>query len=244
MARLTEHVPMTSSTQSPLHVAIIMDGNGRWARARGLPRSVGHKKGLEVIQQVIKTCKTLKIRYLTLYAFSAENWNRPSEEVDYLMGLLRYYLQHELKKLHEEGVCLSVIGERSHLAHDIVEKIEEAERLTCHNQGIYLNVALSYGSRQEIVHAAKVIAQRVQEGSLNLEAVTEELFSQYLYTHAIPELDLLIRTGAEKRLSNFLLWQSAYTELLFLDILWPDFTASDLIRAMDEFKIRERRYGA
>lgn len=243
MVWLTKHSAHASSHAS-LHVAIIMDGNGRWAKARGLPRHLGHKKGLEVIQQVVKACKNLKIQYLTLYAFSAENWNRSAEEVDYLMGLLRYYLQHELKKLHKEGVCLRVIGDRTNLATDIIDSIKEAEDTTRHNHGIYLNVALSYGSRQEILRAVHDIATCVKEKTLDLESITEEVFSQYLYTHDIPEPDLLIRTGAEKRLSNFLLWQLAYTELLFLDILWPDFTASDLIRAMDEFKMRERRYGA
>ena len=232
-----------ADASSPLHVAIIMDGNGRWAKARGLPRSVGHKKGLEVIHDVLNSCGQLGIGYLTLYAFSSENWNRPTEEVDYLMGLLRYYLQHELKKLHAANVCLRVIGDRTALATDIIDKITEAESLTQHNKGICLNVALSYGSRQEIIHATQKIASRVKAGSLQVEDITESLFTEYLYTDTIPEPDLLIRTGAEKRLSNFLLWQSAYTELLFLDILWPDFSATDLTHAMDEFKTRERRYG-
>lgn len=232
-----------NSSRLPNHIAVIMDGNGRWAKERGLPRSAGHKKGVEAINEIVKACKANHIPYLTLYAFSAENWNRSLEEVDYLMGLLRYYLGHELKKLHQEGVRLRVIGDRSKLAKDINDKIQEAEVMTEGNTGIYLIVALSYGARQEIIHATREIVKRVEKGELKSDALDESVIEEHLYTFGIPEPDLLIRTGAEKRLSNFLLWQMAYTELLFLDILWPDFTEADLIHAINEFKTRERRYG-
>lgn len=228
----------------PTHVAIIMDGNGRWARARGLPRVAGHRRGAESVRRAITAAAELGIRYLTLFGFSSENWKRPMAEVDDLMGLLRHYLRGEIAELHKNGVRLRVIGDRTKLAPDIVTLIDNAETMTRDNRGLTLIVALSYGSRAELASAARAIAQSVREGRLSVDAIDEALVERFLTTAGIPDPDLLIRTSGEKRLSNFLLWQSAYTELVFLDTLWPDFTKQDLEDAIREFQRRERRYGA
>jgi undecaprenyl diphosphate synthase len=228
----------------PTHVAIIMDGNGRWARARGLPRVAGHRRGAESVRRTITAAAELGIRYLTLFGFSSENWKRPIAEVDDLMGLLRHYLRGEIADLHKNGVRLRVIGDRAKLAPDIVTLIDNAEAMTRNNQGLTLIVALSYGSRAELASAARAIAQSVRDGRLSVDAIDEALVERFLTTAGIPDPDLLIRTSGEKRLSNFLLWQSAYTELVFLDTLWPDFTKQDLEDAIREFQRRERRYGA
>jgi undecaprenyl diphosphate synthase len=228
----------------PTHVAIIMDGNGRWARARGLPRVAGHRRGAESVRRAITTAAELGIRYLTLFGFSSENWKRPVTEVDDLMGLLRHYLRGEIAELHKNGVRLRVIGDRTKLAPDIVTLIDNAETMTRDNKGLTLIVALSYGSRAELTAASRAIAQSVREGRLSIDAIDEGLVERFLTTAGIPDPDLVIRTSGEKRLSNFLLWQSAYTELVFLDTLWPDFTKQDLEEAIREFQRRERRYGA
>ncbi len=225
------------------HIAVIMDGNGRWARKKTLPRTAGHKAGAESAREIIKSCVKHKIRYLTLYAFSSENWNRPEDEVKDLMGLLKFYLGKELDSLHKNGVCVKIIGDRARLSNDIREKIEKAELLTGNNSTLTLQVALSYGSRQEITHAVQAIAQKVEAGTLSSNAIDEDLFARHLYTSPLPDPDLLIRTGGEQRISNYLLWQCAYTEFYFTDTLWPDFRENDLVAAIDDFYTRERRFG-
>ena len=232
------------SPSSRWHVAIIMDGNGRWAAAKGLPRAMGHKEGIEAVRRTLKAARELPISHLTLYSFSSENWRRPPSEVNELMSLLRFYLRGELATLHKEGVRINVIGAREQLAPDIVNLIEQAESLTRDNKALTLTLALSYGGRQEIVAAARKLAASVARGDLQIEALDEEAFQACLYTHAMPDPDLVIRTSGEKRISNFLLWQSAYAEYVFLDVLWPDFARGHLEAALAEFKGRERRYGA
>ena len=230
--------------QPPAHVAIIMDGNGRWAQQRGLPRVAGHRRGAEAVRTAVEGARELKIRYLTLYAFSSENWKRPRAEVDDLMGLLRVYLRRELAELHRNDVRVRFIGDRVPLAADIVALLTEAERLTERNRALNLVIALNYGARDEIVQATRRIAADVAAGRLAPEAIDEATYSRYLQTAEIPDPDLLIRTSGEQRLSNFLLWQSAYTELVFTSTLWPDFSKQSLIDAVREFQQRDRRYGA
>lgn len=228
----------------PDHIAIIMDGNGRWARARGLPRTAGHRRGADAVRRTVRNAGELGVGYLTLYGFSSENWKRPPEEVDDLMKLLRIYLRGEIADLHRNNVRLRVIGNRRRLAPDIVSLIQHGEQQTAGNTGLTMVVALSYGSRDEITEAARALAARVAAGTLAVEALSETLMGAALTTVGIPDPDLIIRTGGEKRLSNFLLWQSAYSELLFLDVLWPDFGRPDLEQAIAEFHRRDRRYGA
>lgn len=233
----------TGAENLPRHIAIIMDGNGRWAKARGLPRTAGHKKGAETTQDIVKFCSELGVEYLTLYAFSSENWRRPVTEVSELMNLLSLYISRELKTLIEGGVRLKVIGERDKLPKAVLAKLEDAEKKTENNQGLVLQMALSYGSRQEIVRAAQMIAEDAKSGKLEPESLDEDGFNRYLYTHGAPDPDLLIRTGGEHRISNFLLWQAAYTELYFTGCMWPDFSRDDLLEAIKDFSGRERRYG-
>lgn len=221
-----------------------MDGNGRWARKRHLPRTVGHRKGMETVRRVIEACGELGIGYLTLFGFSSENWTRPEEEVGELMRLLRYYLSSEVADLHRQNIRLRVIGDRSRLSSEIVALIENAEALTEANTALKLTVALSYGSRQEITAAARAVAARVAAGELDAKDITPEHLSAALFTADLPDPDLLIRTSGEKRISNFLLWQAAYTEFVFIDTLWPDFGKDDLMEAVSEFHRRDRRYGA
>jgi undecaprenyl diphosphate synthase len=224
----------------PAHVAIIMDGNGRWAKARGLPRTAGHKRGADAVKRVVKCAGNLGISYLTLFGFSSENWSRPETEVRDLMGLLRFYLENELAELTEGGVRLAVIGDRTRFPADTVKLIEGAEARTAANTKMQLTIALSYGGRQEIVAAAKAIAA---EG-LSPDQITEEAFAARLFTAGTPDPDLLIRTSGEQRISNFLLWQLAYSELVFTDTLWPDFGQAELEAAIATYHSRERRYGA
>ncbi len=228
----------------PAHVAIIMDGNGRWAKARGLSRAAGHQRGAEAVRVAVESCGELGISYLTLYAFSSENWKRPPSEVDDLMTLLRHYLAQEINALHGNGVRLRFIGDRASLAGDIKSLIEEAETKTRANAGLTLTVAINYGSHNEILGACKRIAQAVSEGALGLDSITEDVFEGFLDTANTPPPDLLIRTSGEQRLSNFLLWQLAYSELVFVDTLWPDFTKRSLEEAVGEYHGRDRRYGA
>lgn len=239
MDGLTAHGPTV-----PQHVAIIMDGNGRWAAAKGLPRVAGHRQGAEAVRRVVQASAEFSIPYLTLFGFSSENWKRPIQEVDDLMGLLRRYLRSEISELHEAGVKLQVIGDRNRLSGDLVRLIADAETRTAGNGGLCLTVALSYGGRQEIVEAARTLARAVAEGRLAVEEIDEERFAGALQTKDLPPPDLLIRTSGEQRISNFLLWQLAYAELVFTDRLWPDFDKSDLAAAIAEFQRRERRYGA
>ncbi len=229
---------------APNHVAIIMDGNGRWAKARGLPRAAGHSRGAEALRHTVSAAIELGIPYLTVYAFSSENWGRPPAEVDGLMVLLRRYLRGEIAEFHRNGVCLRVIGERSRLPLDIVRLIEDAEASTAGNQQLTLVMALSYGGRQEIVAAARRLAEAAAAGRLDPRAIDDGRFAAELLTGGLPDPDLVIRTSGEQRISNFLLWQSAYSELVFLDKHWPDFVKEDLVGAVREFHKRDRRYGA
>ncbi|AWK85767.1 isoprenyl transferase [Azospirillum thermophilum] len=230
--------------EPPTHVAVIMDGNGRWAKARGLPRTAGHKKGVDAVRRTVEAARELGIGYLTIFSFSSENWRRPEEEVSDLMSLLRFYLRSEIAELHKAGVRLRVIGDRSRLSDDIIRLIDNAEQLTAGNRVMTLVVALSYGSRQEIAAAARRLAEEVAAGRLDPAAIDEAALSARLYTADIPDPDLIIRTSGEQRISNFLLWQAAYAELVFVDTLWPDFTKRDLEAAIEEFHRRERRFGA
>ena len=225
------------------HLAIIMDGNGRWAARRGLPRSMGHRKGAEVVKEITRAAGELGIKYLTLYAFSTENWNRSEDEVKTLMGLLRDYLQSDLKEVQENNVRIRFIGEREMLDADIVRKMAEIEADTLRNTGMTLCIALSYGSRQEIVNAVKKTAALVKEGDISLNDVDVKLFSDMLYTKDMPDPDLVIRTSGEQRISNYLLWQIAYAEFFFTDVLWPDFNKKLLEDIIKNFNMRERRYG-
>jgi undecaprenyl diphosphate synthase len=227
----------------PNHVAIIMDGNGRWAKKRKMPRIYGHKKGADALRDVMNGCRDIGIKYLTIYAFSAENWQRPQDEVSGLMELLHHFLQKEIAVLHKNNIKLLIIGDKTKLPENINSEVTKAEELTKNNTDFTFIVALSYGSRQEIVSATKQIAQMVKNDELQIEEITENLIHTKLYTGNLPEPDLLIRTGGEQRISNFLLWQSAYTEFYFSDILWPDFTAKHLQTAIDDYAKRERRFG-
>lgn len=228
----------------PRHVAIIMDGNGRWAQARGLPRIAGHRRGAEAVRRTVAGAREFGIPYLTLFGFSSENWKRPSSEIHDLMGLLRHYLLGEIAELHRNGIRLKVIGDIGRLAPDIVSLIDQAEALTHGNGAVTLTIALSYGGRAEIVAAVRAIAAQVARGGLAVDAVDEDCLARHLFTVDLPDPDLLIRTSGEQRISNFLLWQCAYSELVFTKTLWPDFAKSDLARAIDEYCGRERRYGA
>lgn len=237
--------PLTSSEGgiTPTHVAIIMDGNGRWAQARGKIRSAGHRAGAESVRRALEACLEQGIKYLTLFSFSSENWSRPKSEIADLMGLLRIYLKKEVTTLCEKGIRLRVIGDRSRLAPDIVEAIVDAEQKTEANTRLTLVLALSYGARDELVMAAKNLASKVADGTLNVDDIDTTAFNNELYTAGIPDPDLLIRTSGEQRISNFLLWQLAYTEFVFIEKHWPDFDAEDMAAAIKEFGRRERRFG-
>ncbi|MEQ8967191.1 MAG: isoprenyl transferase [Azospirillaceae bacterium] len=228
----------------PRHVAIIMDGNGRWARKRGMPRTLGHQRGIEAVKRTLEAAGELGIAYVTLFGFSSENWSRPEEEVGELMRLLRVFLRSEVAELHRRGVRLRMIGDRSRLDPDIVEMIGHAEVLTRENDALHLTVALSYGGRQEIAAAARHLAEDVAAGRLSPADIDEDAVAGRLFTTDLPDPDLIIRTSGEKRISNFLLWQAAYAEFMFVDTLWPDFSREDLEAAVGEFQRRERRYGA
>ena len=228
----------------PVHVAIIMDGNGRWAKAKGLPRAAGHAQGAEAVRRTVKAASQLGIRYLTLYGFSLENWKRPDKEIADLMGLLRLYLRKEIAELHREGVRIRFIGDRSLLEPDIVSLIEMSEQKTRANTKLDLVIELSYGSRQEITTAVRSLVRDVVAGELDAEAIDENSIESRLYTADIPDPDLIVRTSGEQRISNFLLWQSAYAEFVFTDVLWPDFSREKLEDSIEEFSRRERRYGA
>lgn len=230
-------------TNSCKHIAIIMDGNGRWAKKRGMPRTFGHKKGAENVINITRAMKESGVKYLTLYAFSTENWQRSKDEVDALMDLLREYLDKEFKEIMDNNVRLLFIGEREMLSKDIIEKIEYLEKESANNKELTLCVALSYGSRLEIVHAVKRIAEEVKTGKIDIKDIDDKMISSYLYTRDIPDPDILIRTSGEQRVSNYLLWQLAYTEFFFTDTLWPDFNKDELLDIIKKFNNRERRYG-
>jgi undecaprenyl diphosphate synthase len=227
------------------HIAIIMDGNGRWAKARNLPRTAGHQRGIESCKRAVKAAGELQIPYLTLFGFSTENWSRPAEEVNELMRLLRMYLRSETAELHRNNVKMTMIGERSVFSEDLLTLIENAEDLTKDNDGLHLSIALNYGGRDEILRAASDMAQSMRDKDIvpNFENVQEH-FSNHLMTSDVPDPDILIRTSGEQRISNFLLWQCAYSEFVFLDTLWPDFDKTSMEEAIEQYKHRDRRYGA
>ena len=227
----------------PAHVAIIMDGNGRWAAQRGLPRLEGHRRGVEAIRKAVRAATDFGVRYLTVYSFSAENWRRPAQEVSDLMGLLKRFVRHDLAELHAANIRVRIIGERQGLAPDIRLLLDEAEQLTRTNTGLTLVIAFNYGGRQEIVQAARSLARRAREGSLDPDAIDMEMVEAALDTHDIPDPDLVIRTSGEQRISNFLTWQTAYSEFVFIPDFWPDFDASIFRAALDEYARRERRFG-
>lgn len=232
-----------SLKEPPRHVAIIMDGNGRWALSHSLPRTEGHRRGADAVKQTVRACLDLNIDYLTLFAFSSENWKRPKAEVQTLMGLLRFYLRSEIDALIKSDIRLRVIGDRQALEQDIQKLIHFAEDRTKENSRLNLTVALNYGGRREILLAVRAMVRDATIGELDLECISEKHFEERLETHGIPDPDLLIRTSGECRLSNFLLWQCAYSELVFVETLWPDFGKEELISAIEDFNSRERRYG-
>ena len=229
---------------APGHVAIIMDGNGRWAKARGLPRTMGHRRGVEAVRRTCEAARDIGVKCLTLFSFSSENWRRPPDEIADLMQLLRLYLRSEIAELHRNNTRLRVIGDRSRLSDDIVQLVGHAEEVTRANTAMDLVIALSYGGRAEIAAAARRLAEEAAAGRLDPAAVDEDRFAATLFTAGLPDPDLLVRTSGEKRISNFLLWQIAYAELVFVDTLWPDFGRRDLEDAITEYHRRERRFGA
>ncbi len=232
-----------NNMSTPKHIAIIMDGNGRWAKKRHLPKIMGHKRGVETVKKIIKACVRLKVKYLTLYTFSTENWNRPTKEVRALFKLLDQFLNSQTRLFHDNKVRFCVIGERERIDETLRGKIEKLERDTKGYDALLVNVALSYGSRQEIVSAVRSIAEKVEGGILKLDEIDENIFSNHLYTRGCPDPDLLIRTSGEMRISNFLLWQISYAEIYVIEKLWPDFSEEDLEKAIEEYKRRERKFG-
>lgn len=233
----------TENLKIPTHVAIIMDGNGRWAKKRKMPRNYGHMQGSKRVEEICRAAYNLGIRYLTIYAFSTENWNRPQDEVDTLIRILRNYLKESIKKATDNNMRVRVIGDRSVLAADIRDSIAELEKVSAGNTGLNFQIALNYGGRDELVRAARRISEACRDGRISPENIDEKLISEYLDTAGIPEPDLLIRTSGEERLSNFLLWQLAYTEFYFPEVLWPDFDKNELIKAVEEYTKRDRRFG-
>jgi undecaprenyl diphosphate synthase len=229
--------------EKPAHIAIIMDGNGRWAEARGLPRTAGHRAGVEALRQAVRNAGELGIGWLTVYAFSSENWSRPQSEVSDLMGLLKLFIRRDLAELHQNGVRVSVIGERADLQPDIKALLDEAESLTSQNDAMNLVVAFNYGSRDEIARAAARMARAAARGEISADEITPESLAAFLDTANIPDPDLIIRTSGEQRLSNFLLWQAAYSEFVFLPCYWPDFNRGHLVEALETYAGRDRRYG-
>lgn len=225
------------------HIAIIMDGNRRWAKNKGLPSAIGHKKGVDALKKTVYACDDFGIKYLTVYAFSTENWNRKPEEVDFLMNLLGKTIQNELKELNDNGVVISFLGDLTKLSPKLQEILYHAIDVTKNNKGVNLQIAFNYGSRAEIVNAVKNISEKVKNGEMNVDDITENVVSKALYTSSIPDPDLLIRTGGEVRISNYLLWQIAYSEILIVDEFWPEFDKESLASAVEDFYSRNRRWG-
>ncbi len=234
---------MSNELKIPNHVAIILDGNGRWAKAKGMPRNYGHVQGAKTVEVICEEAYKMGIQYLTVYAFSTENWNRPKDEVDALMKLLRNYMKTCLKTAAKNRMCVRVIGDKTKLDEDIRIRIEELEEATKDNDGLHFQIAINYGGRDELVRAVKQITGKVSSGEIKAEEITEEMISNALDTKGIPEPDLLIRTCNEQRISNFLLWQLAYTEFYFTPVPWPDFTKEELEKAVEAYNHRDRRYG-
>jgi len=228
----------------PKHIAIIMDGNGRWAIGRMLPRNLGHKAGVEALRDVIKMASNIGVKYLTLYAFSTENWKRPTSEVSLLMKLLIEYLRKEIAELHDNNVKIQVIGDISKFQDEVIDEVRKATIKTKDNEGLCVNIALNYGGRSEIINVVKNIAERVKDSQIKIDEIDEDLINSFLYTVGIPDPELLIRTSGEIRLSNFLLWQCAYSEFWFTDVYWPDFRGEHLLMAISDYQNRKRRFGA
>lgn len=236
---------MKSTKQIPVHMAVIMDGNGRWAKKRGLPRSMGHREGVKTVERLARTCLTSGVRYLTLFCFSSENWNRPKDEIDALFSMLEEYLHKEAGPFREKGINVSFLGHTELLPQSTRELMDRvvSENLPPEQEKMRLILALSYGGREEITDAARQIADAVHKGELALPEITEQVFSSFLYVPDVPDPDLIVRTSGEKRISNFLLWQAAYSEFVFLDTLWPDCTEKEFQAALDEYASRRRRFG-
>ncbi len=243
MSLFKKHTKTYDKETLPRHVAIIMDGNGRWAKKHGVPRALGHKSGAEALKRISRYAGRIGIQYLTVYAFSTENWKRDEEEVTALMKLLLHYLKNAETELAGDKARIRVVGDRSRFAPEIREEMERVERVTAQNSDLVVSLALNYGSRDEITHAVRTLAEKVQNGELNASDITETNISENLYTHFMPDPDLIIRTSGEMRLSNFLMWQSAYSEFYFTDKLWPDFSEKDFDAAMDAYLARNRRFG-
>jgi undecaprenyl diphosphate synthase len=237
------HMTGPTTAKIPRHVALIMDGNGRWAEARGLPRSAGHKAGIDALRRALRAAADFGIEYLSIYSFSTENWKRPKTEVDMLMSLLREYIQRELAEIHKNNIQLRIIGHYELLPNEVRQDLDEAIELTSRNTGMVLSVALNYSARTELVDAFNKIRKGIHEGTMPDEEITEETISKHLYTQGLPDPDLLIRTSGEMRVSNFLLWQIAYSEIWVTETCWPDFKRRDLLQAVIDFQKRERRYG-
>lgn len=234
---------MNGERKIPNHVAIILDGNGRWAKSKGMPRNYGHVQGAKTVEVICEEAYKMGIQYLTVYAFSTENWNRPQEEVDALMKLLRNYMKTCLKTAEKNRMCVRVIGDKTRLDEDIRTRIEELEEATKNNDGLHFQIAINYGGRDEIVRAVRRLSKDIQEGRVSREAVTEDVLDSYLDTCGIPDPDLLIRTCNEQRISNFLPWQLAYTEFYFTPVAWPDFSKEELEKAVEAYNHRDRKYG-
>ena len=234
---------LNNPEKTPEHIAIIMDGNGRWASERSLPRVAGHRQGVQALRRAVRAASDLGVKYLTIYSFSSENWSRPEAEIDHLFGLLRRFVSQDVAELHSSDIRIRIIGERSALKEDIVELIEYCEQLTSDNKGMTLVVAFNYGSRQELASAVQSIAERVARGELQPDEINTETIASHISTSDIPDPDLLIRTSGEQRLSNFLLWQCAYTEFVFVNEHWPDFNRDILVRAIETYANRDRRFG-
>ena len=234
---------MEEGMKIPNHVAIILDGNGRWAKSKGMPRNYGHVQGAKTVEVICEEAYRMGIQYLTVYAFSTENWNRPSDEVEALMGLLRNYMKTCLKTAAKNNMCVRIIGDKTGLDEDIRKRMEQLEKATKDNTGLHFQIAINYGGRDEIVRAVRRLADSVASGSMKADDITEEMFGNTLDTHGLPEPDLLIRTCNEQRISNFLLWQLAYTEFYFTPVAWPDFSKEELEKAVEAYNKRDRRYG-
>jgi len=234
---------MNSKLKIPRHIAIVMDGNGRWAKARKRPRFMGHKRGVEAVREIVKKCSALNVDCLSLFAFSSENWKRPEEEVKNIMGLFMMALDKEAKALARNNVRLFIVGDISQFSDKLQQKIKKVEKITADSTGLNLIIAANYGGRWDIAESARQLAKKVKSGDLDADAISEETLSNHLATKDFPDPDLFIRTGGEKRISNFLIWQMAYAELYFTDVLWPDFGADELVRAIEDFSSRQRRFG-
>jgi len=239
----TELLKKVESVQPPQHIAIIMDGNGRWAQRQGKPRVFGHNAGMQSLKEIVRACSDLGVKYLTVYAFSTENWKRPEDEVSGIFKIMVLYIQKELKELNEKNVRINVIGDWSKIPSDAGESMAKALDLTKDNTGLVFNIALNYGGRREITDAVRKLFAEAEKNGLSADDINEDMLASHMSTGGMPDPDIIIRTGGEMRLSNFLLWQCAYSEFIFTDVYWPDFTKGELIRCIDEYNSRHRRYG-